>query len=218
MEDLIGLVLDRDYDFVWDVLLDHRAFKRSDEDDWTPMHAAALQDAHFLIRPLEIAGCSLTSFNKLGHTPIHIAASKNSTRFLRHVMDPELVCVRTNSEFGSMPIHSAVTYGHFDAVEMILDAGVDPNVCDIYGVSLVHYAIAWKDQVGMIEMLASRGAQIDDATTDLGSPLQAAIEQHRYGAAITLIELGADTTRLTSDGLSFDGLINAAGWSGVIDY
>ena len=218
MEDLTEIVIDENYDFAWDVILNRRAFNPSDEDDWTPMHAAALRDAHFLIRPLEIAGCSLTSFNKLGRTPIHIAASQNSTRFLRQVMDPELMCIRTDSEFESMPIHSAVTCGHFEAVEMLLDAGVDPDVRDFYGLTLVHYAVVWKDQVGMIEMLASRGALIDEATTELGSPLQCAIEKRRYGAALSLIELGADTNRTTSDGLSFAGLVHSAGWSGVIDY
>lgn len=218
LEDLTKIILEEDYDHVWDVLLSNSAFDQSDDTGWTPLHAAALRDAHFLIEPLLVAGCSLTKFNQLGDAPIHISAARNSTKFLQHMLEPASINLRKNNDFESVALHSAVTYGNFDAVRTLLDAGVDPNILDFYGITPMHYAVVHQDQIGMVELLAESGTVIDDARTDLGSPLQCAVERRHFGAAITLIELGADTTRATSDGLSFAGLVNAVGWSGLIDY
>jgi ankyrin repeat protein len=218
LEDLTKIVLEEDYDHVWDILLSNRAFDQTDSTGWTPLHAAALLDAHFLIEPLVAAGCSPIKFNQLGDAPIHIAAARNSTKFLRRMLEPTSINVRKNNDFESVALHSAVTYGSVEAVRILLDAGVDPNIRDFYGITPMHYAVVHQDQIGMVELLAESGTVIDDAQTDLGSPLHCAVEGRRFGAAITLIELGADTTRATSDGLSFAGLVNAVGWSGLIDY
>ena len=216
LEDLTDIVLDEDYELVWDVLLQGRAFKAVDEDGWTPLHAAAVKDASFLIEPLLNAGCSLTSFNKMGWTPIHIAAGRNNTRFLSVILEPTLICVRANNDYGSTPLHIAATYGNIDFVQMLIDGGVNPNEQDYSRLTAMNYAVSYEDHPGTIELLASSGTSIDDSDNELGPPLHGAVENHLYGAAVSLIELGADTSRTTSEGLSFGGLLNSVGWSGVL--
>lgn len=218
MYDLTSLVLSSEYELVWDVLLQGDAFEPYDEDGWSPLHAAALKDATFLIDPLVKAGCSLASFNKLGWTPVHIAAGSNNTKFLDKIIEPSLICARSNNDYGSTPLHIAATYGNVEVVRMLLDSGVDPNQRDNSRLTAMNYAVSFEDHPDMVELLADFGTLIDDTDNELGPPLHGAVEQHHYGAAITLIELGADTTRMTSEGLTFGGLLNSVGWSGVIDY
>ena len=216
MDDLTSLVLDDEFQLVWEVLLEGRHFIDKDEDGWTPLHAAAVRGSSFLIDPLLAAGGSLASFNHMGWTPVHIAAAQNETRFLKRTLQPSLTCIRSNNEYESTPLHLAVTYGCVEAVRVLLDAGVDPNIRDFHGLTAMHYAVSYQDQPGMITTLAEYGTLVDDLHEELGTPLHGAIEQRHYGSAVTLIELGANTARMTTDGMSFDGLVSAVGWSGVL--
>ena len=216
MEDLTDIVLSEDYELVWDVLLRGEAFETSDKDGWTPLHAAAVKDASFLIEPLLKAGCLLTSFNKMGWTPVHIAAGQGNVRFLKSLKDLSLLKVKSNNDFGSSPIHIAATYGRLEVIEMLIDRGVEPNQRDSSRLTAMNYAVSYEDHPVTVELLADSGTFIDDVDNDLGPPLHSAVEGHHYGAALTLIALGADTTRTTSEGLSFRGLLNSVGWSGVL--
>ena len=216
MENLTELVLEGDYDLVWDVLLEGRSFEGRDQDGWTPLHAAALNDAAFLIEPLTRAGCSLVSFNAMGWTSLHIAAGRNNTKFLKRLLEPSLVCVRSGNGYGSTPLDIAATYGNLEAAKMLLSSGVGPKLRDNSGLTAMNYAVSYEDHPAMVQLLADYGAFVDDTRNMLGPPLHSAIEGRHYGAALTLIALGADTTRMTSEGLSFDGLLNAVGWSGIL--
>ena len=217
LHNLTGLILSKEYDLVRDVLHRGDEFEMSDEDGWTPLHAAALRNASSLIEPLLKAGCSLAGFNNLGWTPVHIAAGGNNIDFLGEILEPALSCVRSKNEYGSTPLHIAATYGNIESARMLLESGVEPNQRDSSRLTAMNYAVSYEDHPGMVEMLADSGTLVDDADNKLGPPLYGAVELHLYGAAVTLIGLGADTTRTTLDGLSFAGLLNAVGWSGVID-
>ena len=73
--------------------------------------AAAFHDEYIIGIWLEKRGCSLTSFDDLGNTPIHIAAAfankQRTANFLGAILSPSLLCVRTNDELGNTPLHFA---------------------------------------------------------------------------------------------------------------
>jgi len=216
LEDLTDIVLSEDYELVWDVLLKGEVFETSDKDGWTPLHAAAVKDASFLVEPLLKAGCSLTSFNQMGWTPVHIAAGQGNVRFLKSLKDLSLLNVESINDFGSTPLHIAATYGNVNIVKLLFDRDVDPNQRDNSRLTAMNYAVSYEDHPAMVELLADSGTFIDDIDNELGAPLHSAVVGHHYGAAVALIALGADTTRTTSEGLSFRGLLNSVGWAGIL--
>ena len=188
-----------------------------DSDGWTPMHAAALRDDYLLIQPLLRAGCSLASFCDEGETPVHIAASSKWPRFLDKVLDPSLICIRENNEFGRMPLHSAAAYGQMKAVKTLIGAGVDPDVRDLYGWTVMHYALIYEDQPEMVYTLARQGVPIDQKdNSDDETPLDYALQYGLFASANALIELGADRRRVKRGKLDFLDPPNAVGWAGIL--
>ena len=181
------------------------------------MHAAALRDDYLLIQPLLRAGCSLASFCDEGETPVHIAASSKWPRFLDKVLDPSLICIRENNEFGRMPLHSAAAYGQMKAVKTLIGAGVDPDVRDLDGWTVMHYALIYEDQPEMIYTLARQGVPIDQKdNSDDETPLDYALQYGLFASANALIELGADRRRVKRGKLDFLDPPNAVGWAGIL--
>jgi ankyrin repeat protein len=217
MEDLITVILSGNYPRAFAILRDRKPFIKRDSYGWTPMHAAAFRDDYLLIQPLLRAGCSLTSFCEEGETPVHIAASSKWPRFLDKVLDPSLICIRANNEFGRMPLHSAAAYGQIKAVKTLIGAGVDPDVRDLYGCTVMHYALIYEDQPEMIYTLASQGVPIDQKdNSDDETPLDYALQYGLFASANALIELGADRRRVKRGKLDFLDVPNAVGWAGVL--
>ena len=217
MEDLVNIILSGNYPRAFSILRERKPFMERDSDGWTPMHAAALRDDYLLIQPLLRTGCSLASFCDEGETPVHIAASSKWPRFLDKVLDPSLICIRENNEFGRMPLHSAAAYGQMKAVKTLIGAGVDPDVRDLYGWTLMHYALIYEDQPEMIYTLARQGVPIDQKdNSDDETPLDYALQYGLFASANALIELGADRRRVKRGKLDFLDPPNAVGWAGIL--
>ena len=217
MEDLVNIILSGNYPRAFSILRERKPFMERDSDGWTPMHAAALRDDYLLIQPLLRTGCSLASFCDEGETPVHIAASSKWPRFLDKVLDPSLICIRENNEFGRMPLHSAAAYGQAKAVKTLIGAGVDPDVRDLYGWTVMHYALIYEDQPEMIYTLARQGVPIDQKdNSDDETPLDYALQYGLFASANALIELGADRRRVKRGKLDFLDPPNAVGWAGIL--
>ena len=217
MEDLISVILSGNYPRAFSILRERKPFIKRDSDGWTPMHAAALRDDYLLIQPLLRTGCSLASFCDEGETPVHIAASSKWPRFLDKVLDPSLICIRENNEFGRMPLHSAAAYGQMKAVKTLIGAGVDPDVRDLDGWTVMHYALIYEDQPEMIYALARQGVPIDQKdNSDDETPLDYALQYGLFASANALLDLGADPRRVKRGRLDFLDAPNALGWAGVL--
>ena len=74
MYDLANIIMTQDEGLLWKILKEDLPFMKQDHTGWTPMHAAAFHDEYIIGIWLEKRGCSLTSFNDVGDTPMHIAA------------------------------------------------------------------------------------------------------------------------------------------------
>jgi len=205
---------------LWKILKEDLPFAQKDPDGWSPMHAAAFHDEYIIGIWLEKRGCSLTSFNDVGDTPMHIAAlfaNKHRTvNFLGANLIPSLLCVRTNDEFGSTPLHSAAMFGNIKAVRILLDAGVDPHIKDHYGFTSMHYAVFDRDQPGMIYELATSGVLVHHTDNeDENTALEIAVRNGFWGSAKTLIDMGAYSKNIDQKWLRFINPPNAVGWSSV---
>ena len=221
MYDLANIIMTQNVGLLWKILKEDLPFMKQDHTGWTPMHAAAFHDEYIIGNLLEKRGCSLTSFNDVGDTPMHIAAAfankQRSVNFLGANLSPSLLCVRTNDEFGSTPLHFAGNRGNLKAVRILVDAGVDPHIKDHYGFTVMHSAVIGRDQPRMIYELAMRGVPVHDVENKAEeSALELAVENGFWGSAKTLIDMGAYSRNIDQKWLKFINPPNAVGWSSVL--
>ena len=83
--------------------------------------------------------------NKLGWTPLHIAAAKDRIT-IAQLLIAGGADVKTLSRQGGTPLHEAAVSASSDMVLLILTHGVDPNLADKAGRSALDVAIAFKNQ------------------------------------------------------------------------
>jgi ankyrin repeat protein len=221
MYDLANIIMTRDEVLLWKILKEDLPFIKHNSYGPSPMHAAAFHDEYIIGSWLEKRGCSLTSFDDLGNTPIHIAAAfankQRTANFLGAILSPSLLCVRTNDEFGNTPLHFAGSWGNLKAVKILINAGVDPHIKDHYGLTVMHHAVFSRDQPRMIYELAMRGVPIHDLENGAGeSALEFAVFNGFWGSAKTLIDMGAYSKNIDQKWLKFINPPNAVGWSSVI--
>ena len=89
------------------------------------------------------------------------------------------------------PLHDAVHYNRPQIVEILLDAGADPNVRDINGLTPLAHA-SKRNNRHMAGILLEHGARIDPAYSYAPSPLDEALSAGQEAMAKTLIEKGGD--------------------------
>ena len=221
MYDLTKIIMTQDEGLLWKILKEDLPFAKQDHHGWTPMHAAAFHDEYIIGIWLEKRGCSMTSFDNEGKTPMHVAAAfanrQRTVNFLGANLEPPLLCVRANNEYGTTPLHTAAVFGNDDAIKLMINAGVDPNIRDNHGFNAMHHAVFYQDQPRTIRQLAECGVPLNGAdNTDEEHPLEIAIYWGFWGSAKALIDMGAYSRNIDKKWLRFINPPNAVGWSSVI--
>ena len=105
MYDLANIIMTRDEVLLWKILKKDLPFIKHNSYGPSPMHAAAFHDEYIIGFWLEKRGCSLTSFDDLGQTPMHIAAAfankQRTANFLGAILSPSLLCRLPVAESGT---------------------------------------------------------------------------------------------------------------------
>ena len=135
---------------------------------------------------------------------IQSAVANAEPDVVRHILSHMPVMTDSNS---SHIIHWAVQHGLVDAVEILLDLGVDVNTIDRQSKTPMFYA-AKHNKVDVMKILIERNASIEDIMGSGLSPLCGAANSSAYEAAKFLIKSGATFTKgdITTN---HDPLINA---------
>ncbi|CAG8262886.1 unnamed protein product [Penicillium salamii] len=99
------------------------------------IHEGYADEVQILLR----AGADSLLKDKLGRTPLHIAASKNMLHIFR--LFPQLASALNNySDFLQTPLHLAVCHGHIRFAIALLNSGADPSLPDGYGRHIMDWA------------------------------------------------------------------------------
>ncbi len=90
------------------------------------------------------------------------------------------------------PLHYAVQapMGAYEAVVLLLQAGVDPNKQDNLGKTPLHYAIE-KERIGLVHVLLQKKAKVDVCDIKGHAPMDYALRQSHYGIIVLLIDYGS---------------------------
>lgn len=120
----------------------------------------------------------------------------NLERLLAKGKNPNSVCAN-----GKLPLDTACQYYSYEAAEVLLRHGADP---DVY---FSHSTVGWfelaiiRGLVDLFDLLASYGADPDLPDTETGqSPIQRAIRGGNDMLALKMLEYGADLYQIDNEG------------------
>lgn len=123
---------------VLDVLLQHPATKvevRTTADE-SPLMLAALKGYLPVCQDLIERDADV---NKPGWTPLHYAATGGHLAVMRLLLDRDAY-IDAASPNGTTPLMMAARYATADAVKLLLDAGADPTLKNVLGLTAIDFA------------------------------------------------------------------------------
>ena len=106
------------------------------------------------------------------------------------------------------PLAIASIRGNPVIVQLLLQAGADPNAVSLSGANALSIAIrSCKADIEIVKMLVEAGADIENRSGDGITPVMLAIQEQLTDVALLLLESGADVNTLNPFG---EGLLNYA--------
>jgi ankyrin repeat protein len=127
--------------------------KNATDDQGIPLENATL------VKALLDRGANVNAQNKIGATPLMLAASWNYTAtfnlLIAHKADPNI------AEGGDMtPLMQAAIYGNTEEAEALLDRGANPDTQDILGQTALMWASKIDLQEGVVRALLKHHANV----------------------------------------------------------
>ena len=158
---------------------------RGQSDD-TPLYWAAVFDRKDVAELLLDRGAVVNAVDKRGRTPLH-AAAENDARATAAVLAAQGADVKARDESGLTPLHATIIQCRKalteSATDDTLDAGAKEKIA----------RAALTKAKGMIDLLVSKGADVNAATTTGVTALHLAAWDETRPLAEQLISLGADS-------------------------
>jgi len=152
------------------------------------------------INALLVSGADVNGRDKLGETPLHLAAVRGYKE-TSQLLIAKGADVNAGDKRGLTPLHAAAWMGHQEIVAMLIGEGADVNARDKDGVAALHTA-ALAGRKDTVALLIAKGAAINAKNVDGVTPLHAAaLAGHRETVSL-LIARGADVDAKNEDGLT----------------
>ncbi|EPS38454.1 hypothetical protein H072_7794 [Dactylellina haptotyla CBS 200.50] len=141
------------------------------------------------------------------NTPLHRAAAHGRLENARLILKEaqRRVCLpavlEEGDHVGRTPLWLAAAAGSIEIVELLLKYGAELYASNKHKRNAMHAAARF-GQSQMILYLVSAGYGLTDCDNNRNQPLQLAVQQGKYEAARTLLELGANVNAKNFDGWS----------------
>jgi ankyrin repeat protein len=161
------------------------------------------------VKALLAAGADVNARDKLGETPLHVAAvrgyQETSSLLIAKGAD-----VNAKDERGLTPLHAAAWRGHTETVALLIANGADINARNEDGVTPLHVS-ALAGHTETIALLITKGVDVNARNADGLTSLHAAALAGHTETVELLITKGADVNAKNEDGLT---PLNAASQKG----
>jgi len=152
------------------------------------------------VKALIATGVDVNSRDKLGETPLHVAAVRGykeiSTLLIAKGAD-----VNAEDESGLTPLHAAAWMGHKEIVSLLIAEGADISAKNEDGVAALHTA-ALAGRKDTVALLTANDADVNARNEDGMTPLHAAALAGHKETVVLLIAKGADVNAKNEDGLT----------------
>jgi 26S proteasome non-ATPase regulatory subunit 10 len=133
---------------------------------------------------------------------LHVAAAAGHAQVVQLLtdgVDLNSSGINSGDEEGWTPLHSAVSTGSGDVVEVLLRSGADVQIANAGGRTALHYA-ASKGHADIARLLVSHGANINKKDQTGCTPLHRAASAGHVEVIDYLIEEGADLEAYDKEG------------------
>lgn len=130
---------------------------------WTALMWAAHGRHSTSVQLLVDAGADSTIQDRFGRTALHIVFDGEGNGSFVSCVETLLVGgadVQVATTAGVTPLHSAVLRGDRRSIELLIDAGADMNAVDMDGATVLYYAVFYRRDVEIVQLLLDRGADV----------------------------------------------------------
>ena len=158
---------------------------------WSDLHSAAGDNDTVSISALISSKSNVNEKDGVGLTPLHVAAGQGSAEAVKLLCS---LCADVNATSGfesATALFMAVTEGHNDCLEALLDSEADINLQSKDG-STVLYEACRNGLDSTVELLLSRKAEVSIAANDGTTCLHVAVEYKANTVVAKLRAAGAD--------------------------
>ncbi len=139
---------------------------------------------------------------KYGRTPLHHACMRGNTPMVRKLIELKLP-LETLDKAGHAPIHLAATSGSYDATELLIKAGVNPDRQDRDGDTALMFVLQTKGSPALRRLLIKHSKDINLANNGGRSALHYAVQYEEDPASVSdLIAAGAKPDQKDKSGVS----------------
>ncbi|EPS35660.1 hypothetical protein H072_10944 [Dactylellina haptotyla CBS 200.50] len=166
----------------------------------TALHQAADRGYHDIVAELLIKGAKPDLLDSKRRNPLHLAAIKGHDLVMKILIKeaPDLINRQDKSQ--RSPLFYAVQGNHVDVVNILKEAGADPESMDPHGRTILHH-LANIGDIECVKLLISKnpGLKVDPEDHESNTPLYVAAGQGHEDIVRFLISHGANKNHKDPD-------------------
>ncbi len=186
-----------------ELLLNKGANPNGDLGSGTPIHIAAATNNVPLALLLLDRGAAVNARDAKRQMPLHLAALYGGEEVAECLVDRDAEVVSWASD-GLTPLHLAAGGGHTGVLNVLLEAGGDPNLPNSYGHWTPLHEAALRGQKAAAELLIAKGADVNARTSTVtgggSTPLHEAARAGHADLVKLLLARGADAAARNTEG------------------
>ena len=165
----------------------------------TALHIAIRSRSYECIDKLLKKRCGVNTRNAAGESPFHLALSLGWAELLRKLLDRGAEDVTGVNEKGETALHMLSAYAG-EVIRGVLEKGVDPNVRDNGGDTVLHLVAKRRDAVSVVKILLEFGVDVGVLNHERRNALHVAAFYNNAKLVLLLKERGLDVNAADCEG------------------
>ena len=135
-----------------------------------------------------------------GYTCLHYAADRDCSKEAFQAIITHGPDVNARNKNNTAALMTACKKGNTTAINIIMNAGADPNIADNDGYTCLHYAADGDCSEKALQAMIGHGADVNATSKENGTALMTACSNGNAGAINILLNAGADSNIADIDG------------------
>ena len=186
---------------VLEIIVNHGAdVNATDKNHVTALMLACVKGNKDVINVLLNAGADPNIADGKGATCIYHAVGEGCSKDVLETIVNHGADVNAKNKFNRTALLIACVKGNKDAINILLNAGADPNVTDYMGAACIHHVVGEGCSNDVLETVVNHGTDIDAINKTNATALMLACEKGKKDAIDVLLNAGANPNFADADG------------------